>query len=168
MMKQISDNIKNSRNKRIKEIVLYIVFGILTTLVSWGTYTAFINLCDFSVVISNILSWVCAVVFAFVTNKLWVFESKSLAVKVLAKEITTFVSSRLLTGVIEVFGASLCAKLGFDGIFYGILRRFDITLNVLYTDGIYSKIVFAVIVVILNYIFSKLIIFKRGSNSGSK
>lgn len=150
-----------NKNKKLKEIVMYIIFGVLTTIVSWGTYTVFVNNFDFSVAIANVLSWICAVAFAYITNKLWVFDSKSFKISVLMKEIATFVSSRLVIGVIEVVGVPLLAKTGFDNIFYSALEQIGITVNVLFTDGIYSKISLAIFVVIVNYIFSKLIVFKN-------
>ena len=57
-----------------REIISYIIFGVLTTAVSWITYTLCVNLCNFSVFISNIISWIFSVSFAFVTNKLFVFK----------------------------------------------------------------------------------------------
>lgn len=144
-----------------KEIITYIIFGVLTTLVSWGTYAVFVNLLSMNVFWSNLLSWICAVSFAYVTNKLWVFDSKSWKASVVVKEIISFVASRGVTGVIEIVAVPLLAKTGFDNIFYNILEKMNISLGILFTDGIYSKIVLAVIVVILNYFFSKFIIFKK-------
>ncbi|MCH5320727.1 MAG: GtrA family protein [Eubacterium sp.] len=147
--------------KKYKEIITYIIFGVLTTLVSWGTYAIFVNLLSMSVFVGNLLSWICAVAFAYVTNKLWVFDSKSWKASVIVKEIISFVASRGVTGVIEIVAVPLLAKTGFDNIFYNILEKMNISLGILFTDGIYSKIVLAVIVVILNYFFSKFIIFKK-------
>lgn len=147
--------------KKTKEIVLYIIFGVLTTVVSWGSYTLFVSACKANVFWSNLLSWVCAVAFAFVTNKLWVFESKSWKSNVIIKELVSFVASRGATGVIEIVAVPLIAKLGFDNIFYSLLNSLNIKINVLFTDGIYSKISVAFIIVILNYIFSKLFVFKK-------
>ncbi len=144
-----------------KEIITYIIFGILTTLVNWCAYIIFANFCSFSVLISNALSWICGVAFAFITNKLWVFESKSFAPGVVLKEGLSFVSSRAVTGVLEVFGVPLLAKTGFDSVFYNICTEFDFKFDILYTDGIYSKLAFVAVVVFLNYIFSKLIVFKK-------
>ena len=146
---------------KYREIIVYIIFGILTTLVSWGSYAFFVNVCKLSVPVSNFISWVCGVVFAFLTNKVFVFNSKSWEIKLLLKEISTFITARLITGVIEWFGVPLLAKVGYDNIFYGILTHLGISLRILYTDGIYSKITVSVIVVILNYIFSKLVIFRK-------
>lgn len=150
---------------KYKEIITYIIFGVLTTLVSWGSYALFVNLMSMSVFLGNLLSWICAVAFAYVTNKLWVFDSKSWKPSVIGKEIVTFVASRGVTGVIEIIAVPLLAKTGFDNIFYNILHKMNISLNILFTDGIYSKIVLAVIVVILNYFFSKFIIFKKKSSN---
>lgn len=147
--------------KKSREIVLYIIFGVLTTVVSWGSYTAFVNMCKINVFWSNLLSWICAVAFAFVTNKLWVFESKSWKSNVLFKEIATFVASRGATGVIEIVAVPLIAKWGFDNLFYSVLNSLNIKFEVLFTEGIYSKISVAFIIVILNYVFSKLIVFKK-------
>ncbi len=150
--------------KKYKEIISYIIFGLLTTVVSWGSYTVFANVCGLSVFVSNLLSWICAVVFAFITNKLWVFESKSWKPAVIVKESISFVSSRAITGVLEVAGVPLLAKLGFDSFFYGIVEKMGITIGLFFTEGIYSKLAFSVIVVIVNYVFSKLFIFKNKTN----
>lgn len=155
---------KNLWNK-YKEIITYIIFGVLTTVVSWGSYTVFVELLSMKVFIGNLLSWVCAIVFAYVTNKLWVFESKSWKPNIIGKEIVTFVASRGVTGVIEIVCVPLLAKTGFDNIFYGILEKMNISMSILFTDGIYSKIFLSVVVVILNYFFSKFIIFKNKNNN---
>lgn len=146
---------------KTKEIIMYLIFGVLTTLVSWGTYVLFANPLGLGVFVSNLLSWICAVIFAFFTNKLWVFDSKSFEAKTFLKEAATFVASRGITGVFEIVFVPLISKIGFDNLFYPLFKSAGITLKVLYTDGIYSKIAVAVIVVILNYVFSKLFVFKR-------
>lgn len=146
---------------KYKEIITYIIFGVLTTVVSWGSYTVFVEMLSMKVFVGNLLSWVCAIVFAYITNKLWVFESKSWKPNVIGKEIVTFVASRGVTGVIEILCVPLLAKTGFDNIFYGILEKINISVGILFTDGIYSKIFLSVIVVILNYFFSKFVIFSK-------
>lgn len=146
---------------KYKEIITYVVFGVLTTVVSWGSYAVFVNLLSMKVFLGNLLSWVCAVAFAYITNKLWVFESKSWKPSVIGKEIVSFVAARGITGVIEIVCVPLLAKTGFDSVFYNVLERMNITLGILFTDGIYSKIVLAVIVVIVNYFLSKFLIFKN-------
>ncbi len=140
---------------KYKEIIMYLIFGVLTTLVSWGSYALFeIIFGTFirgSIVLSsvaNVLSWIVAVLFAFITNKLWVFESKSFNSNVLIKELTTFVGSRLATGVLEWVGVPLLMLIGLNQSIFGI-------------EGMLAKVVVSVIVVILNYILSKLFVFKN-------
>jgi len=147
--------------KNKKEIIMYIVFGVLTTLVSWGTYILFENVLHLSVFWSNLLSWICAVSFAYITNKLWVFDSKSWKAAVVFKEITTFLASRGITGIIEIVFVPLLARWGFDNPFFAAAKGLNINADVFYTAGIYSKISVAIVVVILNYVFSKLIVFKK-------
>lgn len=140
---------------KYKEIIMYLIFGVLTTVVSWGSYALFEILLGVfikeAIVLSsvaNVLSWIIAVLFAFVTNKLWVFESKSWKGSVLVKELGSFVGSRLLTGVLEWFGVPLLMLIGLDQSILGI-------------EGMLAKILISVIVVILNYILSKLLVFRN-------
>lgn len=140
---------------KYKEIIMYLIFGVLTTLVSWGSYALFeIVFGTFihgTIVLSsvaNVLSWIVAVLFAFITNKLWVFESKSFKSAVLIKELVSFVGSRLATGVLEWIGVPLLMLIGLNQSIFGI-------------EGMLAKVVVSVIVVILNYILSKLFVFKN-------
>lgn len=157
--------------KKFKEIVLYLIFGVLTTLVNLAVF----HLCNkvMDVLVSNIIAWIAAVIFAFITNKLFVFESKSWSPKVVGKEIPTFAAARLLTLGIEEAGLiimikwlSLEAPLGnFAVKCFDLVGKIGIhfpekIVNVF--DGkMMVKIILAVIVVVLNYVFSKLIIFKK-------
>lgn len=145
---------------KYKEIIIYIIFGILTTFVSWGSYAVFVNSFLFSVAVANVISWICSVAFAYVTNKIWVFESKSWKLKTVIKEAVAFVSSRAITGVIEIFGVPLLVSTGFDNLFLKLAREYNISMKFFYTEGIYSKIAFAVIIIVLNYVFSKLFVFQ--------
>lgn len=154
---------------KYKEIIMYIIFGVLTTLVNWVVYTVLIKLFGsaaesdvilfslfgrnismkiFYIFIANFVAWVAGVIFAFVTNKIWVFESKSWRFGMVMKELWLFVLARLITGVLEWFGVPLLWAIGMDQDLFGI-------------DGFLAKIVVSVIVVILNYVFSKLIIFRK-------
>ena len=153
---------------KYKEIITYIIFGVLTTIVSWGSYTVFVHLFkavlpneDVRIAVSNVLSWIAGVAFAYVTNKLWVFESKSWKPSLVIKEIVAFVASRGITGVIEIVCVPLLAKTGFDNPFYHLVEKLGLSAKILFTDGIYSKIALSVIVVVLNYVFSKLIVFRN-------
>lgn len=146
---------------KYKEIIIYIIFGILTTFVSWGTYAVFVNVFLFSIAVANVLSWICSVLFAYITNKIWVFQSKSWKLKTVVREGAAFVSSRAITGAIEILGVPLLAHTGFDNLFIKFAKEYDVTITFFYTEGIYSKIAFAVIIIVLNYVFSKLFVFKK-------
>lgn len=140
---------------KYKEIILYIVFGMLTTVVSFISYavcTKFINLQNeiAGIAVSNVISWICAVLFAFATNKIWVFESKSGDVKTVFSELWKFIASRLLTGVLEWFGVPLLVYLGLNQTVFGV-------------EGMLSKLTVSVLVVILNYVFSKIFVFKKNN-----
>lgn len=137
--------------KTHREIIMYLIFGVATTIVSWGTYDIFVALLNMTVKTGNILSWVCAVLFAFVTNKFFVFKSSDLDLKTLIPEFSTFISSRLLTGVIEILGVPLLVRIGLSQALLG-------------AEGMLAKIVVSVVVVILNYVFSKLVVFKKEKN----
>lgn len=132
---------------KYKEIIMYLIFGVLTTAVNWVVYSLLVKLCGVNITVSNIIAWFASVIFAFVTNKIWVFESKSWEIKLAFKEFCSFVASRLATGVIEWVGLPLLVKLGVDQTIFGI-------------EGFVAKVIVSVIVVILNYVFSKLITFR--------
>lgn len=146
---------------KYKEIITYIFFGVVTTVLNWGLYALFTNVLKTSVFFSNAASWVIVIIVAFVTNKLFVFESKSPKPKVLLKEASSFLASRAVTGVVEIVGVPLLASTGFDNLFYAVIEKMNLSATILFTPGIYSKIALAVIVVILNYVFSKLFVFKN-------
>jgi len=130
-----------------REAVLYLFFGGLTTLVSWLTYTLFVWV-GLEINASNIASWFCAVVFAFVVNKWFVFESKSLEKVEVIKELGMFFGARIFTGVLS-------------WIIFPVLVMFGLGMTVLGTEGLVAKIIVTVIEVALNWVFSKYYIFKK-------
>ena len=140
---------------KYREIITYIIAGGLTTLVNLITFQVFNNLLgQEKYLISNIIAWIVGVIFAYIINKLWVFESKSWQVNVILKEIPEFVGARLFSLFVEEFGLWLFVdKLRFDRFSFDL---FGFNIN----GKLISKLVLAVIVVILNYVFSKLVIFK--------
>lgn len=125
-----------------KETFLYIVFGGLTTLVSIVTYMLF-RLC-LSVELAQVLSWICAVTFAYVTNKIFVFESKVSGFSKLLKEILLFFAARIATGVLE-FGAMI------------VLVKPDTTRFV----ELIVKVFVTGVVIVLNYVLSKIFVFAK-------
>ena len=129
---------------KYKEIILYLIFGVLTTIVSLLSYYLLtITILDpnnaFYLQIANILSWICAVLFAYITNRKYVFESKD---KNKTKEIIKFVSSRIVTLILDML---------IMGIGVSILN---------FNDKI-MKIISQVVVIVLNYVLSKIFVFKK-------
>ena len=86
---------------KYKEIVMYLIFGVLTTLVDFAVYFPLANILNVHYLLSNLFAWIAAVIFAFVTNKLWVFESNARTLPEILREFTSFVLSRLFSGAVE-------------------------------------------------------------------
>lgn len=142
--------------KKYKEIILYIFFGVLTTIVNFVIYFIMNALLGEDMyLVSNVIAWIGAVAFAYITNKIWVFESKSRESKTLLREIGEFVSARLLSLGIEEAGLYIFVDLLKFSTFSFSFLRLTITGDVI------AKVIMQVIVVTLNYIFSKFIIFKK-------
>lgn len=127
---------------RHREVVRYIFFGGLTTLVNYLVYFPLYNLFHVSATASTAISWVVAVLFAFVTNKPLVFESKDWSAKTVIPEFIKFVGSRVASGALETAAIWL-------------------TVDVLLWNGNLMKILLSVVVVILNYLTSKLFAFRK-------
>lgn len=133
---------------KYREIIMYLIFGVSTTLVNWIVYTLLVSIANTDVTPANAIAWFAAVIFAYITNKLYVFESKSWKVTVLAHEIISFFGARIASGVFEIFLPALLMKIGLDQAIFGI-------------EGFAAKLVVSVLVIVLNYIFSKLFVFKN-------
>lgn len=125
-------------DNKIKEILKYLIVGGLTTVVSIVSYYI-VRLFIENYLICTVISWIFAVAFAYITNRVFVFNSKRENV---FKECTEFVFSRILSLVAEV------------AVMYLLVDFLNIS------DKI-SKIIVQVIIVILNYVFSKLFVFKE-------
>ena len=132
---------------RHRELISYAFWGVATTLVSLGTYAVFVHF-SINSSISNILSWICGVAFAFVTNKLFVFRSKSLERDVVVKEGSLFVGSRIFTGVITWVLFPVLLWIGLDQDFLGF-------------ENMWTKIVTSIVEIGLNWILSKYLVFKH-------
>ena len=139
-----------------KETVLYLLFGLLTTVVSFTSLKIFDILFGKDLyLLSNTLSWFLSVSFAYITNKLFVFESKSLSFSVIKKEIPSFFGARVLSYFVEQGGLWLLME---ELLFKE--KVFDFV--VLKLSGLMTaKLAVSVFVVIINYFLSKLIFFKK-------
>lgn len=125
--------------KKHKSVLLYLLFGGLTTVVSIGTYALFLPVV--SPLIANIISWVAAVTFAYVTNRTWVFASKEKGLAII-QEAFAFYGGRVFT-------------LGLEEV---VLYVF---ITLLFFPPLTVKVFAQVIVLILNYVISKLFVFKK-------
>ena len=124
------------------DVLTYLFFGVLTTVVNYLIYLPCYNLLHWGAGVSNVLAWIVAVAFAFLTNKPFVFKSKDWSAKVVWPELTKFVGCRVGSGLLETV----------------ILL---ITVDLLHWNGNVWKLVTAILVIILNYIGSKLLVFKK-------
>ena len=122
-----------------KEIIMYLVFGVLTTVVNIVVYYIFSNLLHMNYLFSNAMAWFLSVLFAYVTNRKYVFDSKN---NQIIKEAISFFGSRLATGIMDM-----------------VLMWFLVNFNIV--NDVVAKVGVNVIVVILNYILSKLVVFKK-------
>lgn len=131
-----------------REGMRYLIFGVLSTIVNIVTaaftyYVLFAKLPEeWKVNLSTVLAIIAAWIFAYVTNKLYVFASKTTGMKELFKEILSFVSCRTVTAIVEI-----------------VLMNIFVTM--LQWNYLMMKIIVNIIVIILNFVFSKLIIFKK-------
>ena len=122
------------------DVVSYLFFGVLTTVVNYLVYLPVYNFCNLSAAVSNMIAWVAAVIFAYLTNKPFVFRSHDWSAKTVIPELTKFVSCRVASGVMETVILLL-------------------TVDMLGWNGNIWKLFTQVLVVIINYVGSKLIVF---------
>lgn len=128
--------------KKHWDIVTYLIFGVLTTVVNYLVYLPLYNLLGIPAAVCNIIAWAFAVAFAFLTNKPFVFKSHDWSAKTVVPELSKFVGSRVATGAMET------------GIIF-------LAVDLMGWNGNIWKIVTSVLVVILNYLFSKLLVFRK-------
>ena len=124
------------------EMLLYILFGILTTVVNILSFGLLRDVLQWQLLTANTLAWVLSVAFAFLTNKVFVFRSKSFAAKLVLRELVSFVGARLFSLAVDTAGMWLLV-------------------DVLTWNDWRAKVLMNVSVIVLNYVFSKLFIFKR-------
>ena len=124
------------------DILIYLVFGVLTTVVNYAVYLPVYNYCGISAAVSNMIAWVVAVIFAFLTNKPFVFHSHDWSVKTVVPELIKFVSCRVASGVLETVILFLAVDL-------------------MAWNGNIWKLVTQVLVIVINYVGSKLLVFRN-------
>ena len=125
-----------------REVITYLISGVLTTVVNWVLYWLIVEKIGMEELSGNAVDWVLTVAFAYAINAFWVFDSKFTGWSAERKKILMFYAARLLTFVIEEGGILIFVKQ-------------------LKFNGLMVKAVLAVIVIILNYVFSKLFVFLK-------
>lgn len=148
--KDIFDRIMHTRLLRVfepfylryKEILLYLFFGGLTFVVSVGSYAFFNAVIGLNVLVANVISWILAVLFAYLTNRTWVFKDKAYSAAGIVKEMLLFFGGRLATLAVE------------EAILYVFITRLQF-------NSIAVKVIAQIIVVLLNYVISKLVVFRK-------
>ena len=128
--------------KKYEDILIYLFFGVLTTAVNYLVYLPCYNLLHLSAAFSNVIAWAFAVAFAYLTNKPFVFRSYDWSAKTVVPELTKFVMTRLGSGAAETLIIFL-------------------TVYVLAWNGNVMKLITSVLVVIANYLGSKLLVFRK-------
>jgi len=130
---------------KYKSYILYIFFGGVTTLVNWLCFYVCAHLLNLGTVVSNVIAWILSVAVAYLTNRKWVFESRAAGMRRVVKEVAGFTVSRLVT-------------LGVETLLMWI------TVDVCGWNDLVMKIVVSIVVVVMNYIFSRFLVFKPEEN----
>lgn len=128
--------------QRYYDIIVYLVFGVLTTIVNYAVFLPLYNIAGCSIVISNGIAWIAAVLFAYLTNKPFVFRSHDWSAHTVIPELAKFVSCRIASGIMETV----------------ILF---IAVDCMHMNGNIWKLITQILVVIANYVGSKLLVFRK-------
>jgi len=134
---------------KYKEYILYLVFGGLTTLVNYIVYIPLTVVFHVPELIANVIAWIVAVIFAYITNRIWVFESKTSGFKNIIIEFLKFALGRVVSlGIEEAIIGIFVTWLGFNGVVV--------------------KIIASIVTIILNYVFGKFFRLKKKSDGEEK
>lgn len=130
------------KNHAMREGIAYLIFGGLTTVIDYAISNALFYWTKVPTIPAQTIAWVAAVLFAFVTNKWWVFESHTLVPKEVWKEFVSFVACRVATFLFN-------------------LAALAIMVDMMHMEFFVCKLLISVVVVVLNYVFSKILIFTK-------
>lgn len=134
--------------KKYKSFIAYVVFGVLTTAINIVTYAVCYEHLHIANVPSNILAWTFAVAFAFITNKLWVFGSKNMSLRTILNELWKFITARLAVGLVDL------------AIMY-------VAVDICHGPGVVFKVIAGIVTIILNFVLSKLVVFRKARPAAS-
>lgn len=135
--------------KKHKEMLLYLFFGGLAFFVSIGSYALFDSVFGIHELIANVLSWLIAVLFAFITNRVWVFAAPTKTTGEFFRQAVSFFAGRVATLLIE------------EAIIYVFITRLGF-------NSIVVKVAAQIVVIVLNYVISKLIVFRKNNRQEEK
>ena len=138
--------------QKYREQIMYLIFGGLTTIINWLVYVLLVTVGQ-DIEVTNVIAWLVAVLFAYVTNRAFVFQCKATNKKEVFKEFVRFFGSRVATGIVEIVGFPVLYRIGLNQELLGI-------------DGFLAKITVSVAVIILNYVCSKVIVFRKSGVKG--
>lgn len=128
--------------EKYRDVIPYLFFGVCTTVVNMVVYWVAAHPLGLPVTVSNVIAWVFAVTFAYLTNRKWVFHSTAATGSELIREISSFFSCRLATGIMDT-------------------AMMFVFVDLLHFNDIVIKIIANVLVVVLNYVASKVLIFRK-------
>ena len=140
-MKGIITKIKETI-KKYRELIKYFFIGVITTILNYSVFNVLVDIAHIGMHISNIIAWFISVIFAYFTNKLFVFESKSLNPKILGKEFLSFGLARVFSLILE------------EIILYIFVDALNMNKRII-------KLIANGVVIIVNYVLSKFIIFRK-------
>lgn len=134
--------------KKYREVISYLFFGVATTLVNWVIYAVTIKIWPGQLTLCNTLAWLGAVIFAYVVNKVIVFQSKESSFRAVLRELALFFGTRGITGLVEILLPVLLYRLGMDQEILGI-------------EGFLSKVIVSILIIVSNFFFGKFLVFKK-------
>ncbi len=125
-----------------KEILLYLFFGLCAFIISTGSFSILNVIFGVNELIANVISWILAVLFAFFTNRSWVFRSRTNTAGAFGKQLASFIGARIVTLIIE------------EAIIFIFITRMGL-------NSVVVKVVAQIVVIVLNYVFSKWFVFRK-------
>ena len=128
--------------EKYRDMIAYLIFGVLTTVINIVVYWAAAHLLHIPTVPSTVIAWIAAVLFAYLTNRKWVFHSEVSGKKEILQEVLRFFAARLATGI-------------FDWVFMYV------TVDRMGWNDVAMKVIANVVVIISNYVLSKLVVFRK-------
>lgn len=152
--------VRSEKAQKLIELIKYVFFGVLATIVNLVSFKIFDGILGQKLyLVTNVISWIITVIFAYITNKLWVFESKKWTPSIVVKEIIGFFGARLFSLGVEEGGLwLLISAMKMGALSFSV---FSVNIN----GNMIAKIIMQIVVVIINYVFSKFIIFKKGKEA---